>query len=92
MLDQRSLTWLTLTTTSSAEAKQTNATATENTLRACSRQSFLVPRHARSMGVIVEPSRHAPTDQPDDVIQAVRYVGRLAFVEHDHAPRSHVEQ
>src|ERR1700712_2538610 len=53
VLAQRSRTWLTLTTTSNAEARQTKATATENTLNACRRQSFLVPRQARSMGVMV---------------------------------------
>src|SRR5450432_3202790 len=97
VLAQRSRTWLTLTTTSSAEARQTKATATENTLKACKRQSFLVPRQARSMGVmlILAESGHsgdAPADQFRCLVQAVRHVGGLALVEHHHATRSHVEQ
>src|SRR5450755_1509654 len=97
LLAQRSRTWLTLTTTSNAEARQTKATATENTLNACRRQSFLVPRQARSMGVMLIldarfRSGDAPADQFRFVVQAVGHVGRLAFVEHDHAPGSHVEE
>ncbi len=100
MLDQRSFTWLTLTTTSNAEAKQTKATATENTLNACNRQSFFVPRQARSMGVmLVLECRKGSGDAPAQwfrcvrrFVQAVRHVGGFAFIEHDHAPRPHVEQ
>src|ERR1700712_1153041 len=91
VLAQRSRTWLTLTTTSSAEARQTKATATEKTLSACSRHSFFVPRQARSMGVMLAilecrvRSGDAPADQLRRVIQAVRHIGRFALVEHDHA-------
>src|SRR5882724_2703686 len=104
VLDQRSRTWLTLTTTSSAEAKHTKATATEKTLNACKRQSFLVPRQARSIGVMMRsssaraPSRDAPADQFRGVVrlfqlvESVGHVGGLAFVEHDDTPWTHVEQ